>query len=71
MALMARRQALRRVFVVLRNQAISEYNSSWNVYFNVQLLEVIIALLIKVHIFSCFCFSLLVCVVSNGWLGLY
>jgi hypothetical protein len=28
MALMARRQALRRVFVVLRNQAISEYNSS-------------------------------------------
>jgi hypothetical protein len=28
MSLMARRQALRRVFVVLRNQAISEYNSS-------------------------------------------
>jgi hypothetical protein len=28
MALMARRQALRRVFVVLRNQAISEYNSN-------------------------------------------
>jgi hypothetical protein len=28
MALMARRQALRKVFFVLRNQAISEYNSS-------------------------------------------
>jgi len=28
MSLMARRQAIRRVFVVLRNQAMSEYNSS-------------------------------------------
>ncbi len=28
MALMARRQALRRVFIILRNQALSEYNPS-------------------------------------------
>ena len=31
MALMARRQALRRIFVILRNQALSEYNPNWNV----------------------------------------
>ena len=28
MALMARRQALRRIFVILRNQALSEYNTN-------------------------------------------
>jgi hypothetical protein len=32
MALQARGQALRRVFVILRNQALSEYNPNWNLH---------------------------------------
>ncbi len=71
MALMARRQALRRVFVILRNQAISEYNSSWNVYFTCSTIRNYHCLINKNTCFLWYCFSLPVYCVSNGWLGLY
>jgi hypothetical protein len=32
MALTARRQALRRIFIILRNQALSESNSNWSLH---------------------------------------
>ncbi len=80
MALMARRQALRRIFVILRNQALSEYNSNWNVHFvyvaiydfHCFLNKVLYGFLCLVFSFvSWLVFSLVWYCVSTGWFGLY
>jgi hypothetical protein len=69
MALTARRQALRRIFIILRNQALSESNSNWDVYMCICIPPVFYSSINKIPLTPMFCyfFGETLCFSPVGW----